>query len=373
MKVAVIGGKLQGTEAVCLSAAAGFESILIDADPKAVASKIADRFVCGDIVAGDPQVIEAMKEADFVLPANENDRVLAAAEEICRREGLTLAFDMDAYQITKSKIRSDKLFHDNGIPAPAYYPAGKPPYIIKPSEESGSAGVRCAETAKEVEEFLASRKDRDKWIVQEYLTGPSYSIEVIGFPGNYRTYSITQINMDDVYDCCRVTVPCPLPPETKEEFARIGRRLAELVDLRGIMDVEVIDCGGRLKVLEIDARLPSQTPLAVLCSSGMNFLAELADVFTEGDFQKEQQDEGKFCAYEHYRRQNGILMQEGEHMMTEARPLEIRRDFAGSKVAVCDYEEGRDSFHGIFINWADSEEDLQRIRKELKESLKLLP
>ena len=129
MKIAIVGGKLQGTEAVCLAAAAGFESILIDADPQAVASRLADRFVCGDIVREDPQVIDALKEADLILPANENDQVLEAVERIAAREGLVLAFDAQAYQITKSKLRSDRLFHQNGIPAPAYYPAGKPPYM----------------------------------------------------------------------------------------------------------------------------------------------------------------------------------------------------------------------------------------------------
>ena len=373
MKVAVIGGKLQGTEAVCLAAEAGFESILIDADPQALASGIADRFVCGDIVNGEPKVVEAMKEADFVLPANENDEVLKAAEIICRREGLTLAFDAQAYQITKSKIRSDRLFHENGIPAPAYYPQGKPPYIIKPSEASGSAGVRYAKTATEVEEFLSSCPSREEWIVQEYLTGPSYSIEVIGIPGNYRTYTITQIHMDEVYDCCKVTAPCALGQKKEEEFAWLGRRLAELVDLHGIMDVEVIDDGEELKVLEIDARLPSQTPLAVFFSSGMNFLSELADVFLTGDFRKEQQNFGRFSVYEHYRRQDGKLIQDGEHAMVKAAPLRLIRDFASSRRAVCDYRQGCGEFRGIFINWADTEEKLQRIRVQLKECLNLLP
>ena len=372
MKIAIVGGKLQGTEAVCLAAAAGFESILIDADPQAVASRLTNRFVCGDIVREDPQVIDALKEADLILPANENDQVLEAVERIAAREGLVLAFDAQAYQITKSKLRSDRLFHQNGIPAPAYYPAGKPPYIIKPSEESGSAGVRRAETAAEVEAFLSSRPEGENWIVQEYLTGPSYSIEVIGMPGNYRTYTITQIHMDAVYDCCVVTAPCPLSPRQEKDFAAIACRLAELVNLRGIMDVEVIADEGQLKVLEIDARLPSQTPLAVLASSGMNFLSELADIFLQGTFCSKQEDRRRWSVYEHYRRQDGQLLQEGEHMMTQAAPLRFYRDFASSQIAVCDYEDRHD-FRGIFINAADTEEELQAVRSRLKEHLKLLP
>ncbi|MBR5315855.1 MAG: 3-methylornithine--L-lysine ligase PylC, partial [Firmicutes bacterium] len=354
MKVAIIGGKLQGTEAVYLSKAAGIENILIDRNPQVPASGFADTFVCGDVVARDPAVIEAMKSADFVLPANENDQVLEAIIDICQKENLKLAFDSEAYEISKSKVKSDALIHANDIPAPRYYPEGEAPYVVKPSSESGSAGVRRIETKEEVEAFLSTCEEPQNWIVQEYLEGPSYSIEVIGVPGNYRTYTITQIHMDDVYDCCKVSAPC-LGGTTKEKrMAEIAVRLAELVNLHGIMDVEVIDDGKDLKVLEIDARLPSQTPIAVLESSGKNFVSELADVMVHGDFQSPIDDvminQGKFSIYEHYlRTPEGKLDQQGEHIMAEARPLSLEENFAGCKAFVSDYEPGRPDFVSICV------------------------
>lgn len=118
MKIAIIGGKLQGTEAVYLAKKAGFETILIDRDAQVPASGLADRFVCGDAVRRDAQVIAAMKEADFILPCNENDALLDAICQICEEEGLRLAFDPDAYSVTKSKAASDALMHENDIPSP---------------------------------------------------------------------------------------------------------------------------------------------------------------------------------------------------------------------------------------------------------------
>lgn len=378
MKVAIIGGKLQGTEAVYLSKAAGIENILIDYNPVVPASGFADNFVCGDVVARDPEVVAAMKSADFVLPANENDAVLEAIVEICREEGLKLAFDPAAYAITKSKAKSDALMHDHDIPCPRYYPEGEAPYVIKPSGESGSAGVHKAESREEVEAFLAGCSDPENWIIQEYLEGPSYSIEVIGTPGNYRTYTITQIHMDDVYDCCKVTAPCLGGTEAEHRFSQIAIRLAELVNLHGIMDVEVIDDGKDLKVLEIDARLPSQTPIAVLESSGMNFVKELADITVHGEFQSPIDDErinlGKYAVYEHYRRtEDREIKQEGEHMMATARPLQIREEFAGCKAFVSDYEMGKADFVSICINGEASEEQLENRRKDVLANLKLLP
>ena len=71
-----------------------------------------------------------------------------------------------------SKRKSDKLFADNGLPCPQYYPAGKFPYFAKPESESGSHGVRRFENKTELEDFL--EKGGDKYIVQEFVEGPSY-------------------------------------------------------------------------------------------------------------------------------------------------------------------------------------------------------
>ncbi|QAT43390.1 3-methylornithine--L-lysine ligase PylC [Aminipila luticellarii] len=374
MKIAIIGGKLQGTEAVYLAKLAGIQSILIDRNSSAPASGICDRFVCGDIVQKEQKVIDAMKEADFVLPANENDLVLKAVREICEEENLKLAFDFNAYEITSSKIKSDKLFHRNHIPAPLYYPQGKAPYIIKPSGESGSVGVLLAETEQQAEAFLRNRADRENWIAEEYLEGPSYSIEVIGNEKEYRTYTVTQIHMDSVYDCCKVTAPCPeLTEVQKEEFSRLGITLAKLIHLNGIMDVEVILHEGQLKVLEIDARIPSQTPVAVYYSSGVNLLSELADMVLYGSFCREKRDDGRYCAYEHYKLEQGEILQEGEHMMSSAEPLHLMEGAFGSDVILSDYAEGCSQFKGIFVNSASDPEQLEEKRASVAARLKQLP
>ena len=419
--VAIIGGKLQGTESVALARLAGIHSILIDKNPNCPASTMADEFVCGDICGdeaanrrADDAVIEALIRADFVLPAMENQAVLDACVSICQEKNLRLAFDPDAYQISSSKILSDKLFHENNIPAPAYYPDCQGPYIIKPTGESGSAGVTKVSTHEEATAFLGEKAKetgksqadiRQEWIIEEYLTGPSYSIEVIGNGREYRTYGITQIHMDDVYDCCKVTAPCPISDEQEMQFRRIGERLGELVGLKGIMDVEVIDDEGILKVLEIDARIPSQTPLAVYYSTGVNLLEELADVtihgrFTERAGQKITPDanrepvnmidmDKRWVCYEHYVKEAAEISQVGEHIMSDARPLTMLRNcgkcekckecgpcdmviwelpgvhiprFSDSK-GIAALDEG--DFRGIFITSADSWEELEVKRKKV--------
>ena len=369
MKIAIVGGKLQGTEAVYLASLAGYESILIDINPEVQASGFCDEFLCGDIVKEEPHVIEALKKADFVLPANENTDVLNAVKRIARRENLKVAFDFDAYQISSSKLISDKLFEENDIPAPTYYPQGRPPYIAKPSGESGSQGVTLLETRDEAEAFLASCGNPESWVIQEYVQGPSYSIEVIGNGREYRTYTVTQIHMDDKYDCCMVTAPCEIGEEKIKQFRQIGEKIADVLKLKGMMDVEVIDDGENLKVLEIDARIPSQTPIAVYYSSGDNLLEELADVTVYGEFKKEKKDEKHFCAYEHYEMEENQLMRDGEHAFSQARPLRVSDGLFSSQKVISDFEPGKSDFRGVFINWADSYEELHAKRMKVKKEL----
>lgn len=373
IKVAIIGGKLQGTEATFLARLAGYKSILIDSNSKVPASGFCDEFICGDVCKRDEDVIAAMKRADFVLPAMENEEVLQAIVDICDKEKLKLAFDMEAYKISSSKIKTDKLIHENKIPAPEYYPDCEGPYIIKPSGESGSTGVRKAETREEVEEFLLHRNDKFNWIVEEYLSGPSYSIEVIGNKKEYRTYKITKIHMDEVYDCCRVTAPCKITPEQEKQFHDIAIKLAKMVNLTGIMDVEVIDYKGQFKVLEIDARIPSQTPLTVYYSTGINLIEELADIVLYGEFTREKKETNLFASYEHFNFDNHKLHQMGEHIMGEARPLVPRENLLNADVVISDLQDGVKGFKGIFINSAETEKALEAKRKKMISTLKLLP
>ena len=372
MNICIIGGRLQGTEACYLAGACGMKSILIDIDPEVPAGGLAYRFVPGDLVNEEPAVLEAFREADVILPANENDKLLAKICELAERYQKPLAFDPDAYEITKSKIRSDRLFMDNDIPCPKYYPEGKLPYVMKPSDGSGSTGVRKICTEEELEKALSEKSESD--IIQEYLEGPSYSIEIIGVPGNYRTYTVTEVHVDRGYDCYMITSPVRLPEEKLKRFSDIAVRLAELVGLKGIMDVEVIDDGEDLKVLEIDARIPSQTPIAVLKSSGMNLLKELTDVTLYGDFRDENTagkgQEKIFCAYENYKKTNGVITQEGEHIMRDAGPLTFRKCFMGSMETMTDYKDSESDFRGIFINWGKDEHEVLKWRNTLLHSQK---
>lgn len=367
--VAIVGGKLQGTEAVYLARKAGMMSLLIDKDPKAPASGFCDEMHALDVRKKTPQLMDVYKKADFILPALENDEAHAAIIGMAEEYGFRVAFDARAYSITSSKLKSDAMMKEYAIPAPRYYPECGGPYILKPSGDSGSAGVLRVESEAEVRRFLSETKNPENWVVQEYLEGPSYSIEIVGTPGAYRTYEITGIHMADDYDCNMVTAPCRLAEGNDDKFSEIAGALASMVGLSGIMDVEVIEHKGELKVLEIDARLPSQTPIVVYKRSGVNLLSELADITIDGKFNNKIQKGRIYAAIEHYLIDGNGIHNRGEHIMTEGRPLIYKENFFGADEAITDYDGGRLPWRGMFINSAETGEALEKKRSAMKKNL----
>jgi len=370
-RLIVVGGKLQGTEALYLAKKAGVFTVLVDKNPNAIASKICDEFSCMDIIETPLLFAELIKEGDIVLPALEKQEVLEALEKLSKEHGFILGFDLKSYNITSSKFLSDKLFRECGLPVPFYYPEGKAPYIVKPSDASGSQGVQYIGSNRELELFLEKTDHSENLIIQEYLKGPSYSIEIIGKPGNYRTYKITQIHMDEVYDCKMVTAPCPLTKEQEIKFSNMAICIAEKLQLQGIMDLEIIDDENDFKLLEIDARIPSQTPTVVYHSSGMNLIKELMDIYNVGKFTSDKIDRNYSSCFEHYVIKDGVVSSHGEHVMGESKPLQLETNVFGADELISDYNNNDGSWRGTLINWAKTDKELMDKRENNYQKLTL--
>ncbi len=376
-RIAVIGGKLQGTEICYLAKKAGIYSILVDKNPKAPARGLATEFLNADILNEDEELINELMKCDLVVPALENEEVLNQLLRLSKKYKFILAFDEKAYEISSSKLKSDRLFHENNLPAPSYFPEGRAPYISKPVFGSGSVGVKIFESAEQVKGFLEimeSKEDKNSLIIQEFLTGPSYSIEVIGSPSKgYKTYKITEILTDDKFDCNKVNSYTDLDDKLEISFKQLGIKLAGLVNLNGIMDVEVILNDKELKLLEIDARFPSQTPTVVLQSTGDNLVEELVKNFCVGLEGKGNKTTARRenirlnVTYEHFLVENGQVTQPGEHIMGEASYIEYLEGFCKADEALTDfnYSDNKLKFRCTMINKADSIVELNYKREEM--------
>ncbi len=362
MIVAIAGGNLQGVEATYLASKAGWTTLVVDKRPQVPASGLCDHFFQLDVV-NEEALLNAIKGADFILPALENQAALAALVHFSQKHGIPLAFDTDAYAISSSKIISDTLFQEKNIPAPLPWPRCGFPAMGKPDSDSGSHGITLFHNSGEYDGFLEKFGKRPD-VLQEYVEGPSYSMEVLGMSGKYIALQTTQLFMDDVHDCCRVTAPVPLSRELNEKFIQISLDLARAVNLKGIMDVEVVLHKGCLKVLEIDARLPSQTPTAVFHSIGINMVALLGDIFVHKSLGAPVIPPcPAWVSYEHVSVSDQGVLCQGEHIMAIGEPLKLVKNLFGADEVLTNYREGKRDFVATLINAAPSAKDLEIKRK----------
>jgi pyrrolysine biosynthesis protein PylC len=371
VRLLVVGGRLQGTEAVYLARKAGFETLLVDRAPSTPASGLADEHVVLDVTANESRSKALAGRCDALLPACEDLETLAWLTARAPEWGLPLLFDLAAYRVTRSKSASWRLFDELGVARPQPWPAAGFPAIVKPDGASGSQGVTLVNDEEELaaaRATLAAAGHRP--IVEAYVDGPSLSLEVLAWNGVTLPLQVTGLEFDAVYDCKRVVAPVgvrrgggggrrPAPgretgrdrdgggeesdwdgllePGVLANFAATAECLAGGLDLRGVMDVEVLLRDGREPlVLEVDARLPSQTPTVVYWSSGANLVELLAETARRGAPPAFAAAPRRACVYQHVRAASGRLEVVGEHALAVAGPLRRVEGLAGADEALTD-------------------------------------
>ena len=377
MNIAIVGGKLQGVEACFLARAAGWKVTLIDRNSDVPAKGLCDSFHAFDVTKDAAFLSRVVETVDLMVPALEDVKALMALQECAATTGVPLAYDEKAHAISRSKKRSNRFFERIGVPAPRPWPGCGWPVMAKPSGLSGSRGVTKLVTEEEFTAFSRNKR-LGRWVIQEYLGGPSYSLEVLGLNGAYEVLQVTELEMDGQYDCKRVLAPAKISAGLEQEFREITRALAKGLGLTGIMDVEVIHHSGRLKVLEIDARLPSQTPTAVLASTGINMLEVLGKIFVEKSLPGQiMPRETRGVVYEH------VLVSEtgvevlGEHVMARSGSLRRIDGFFGADVALTNFDEARSPWGATLIITGENREAawlrrcqvIRNIESALKERL----
>lgn len=358
MRIAVIGGKLQGLEALYLAKKAGFTTVLIDKNPDAIAAGLCDNFVHFRFSLAQPIPLE-YPTVDIILPAIEDIEVLECLKIWSDTAGIPLAFGQEAYSISQSKLRSDQLFHQLHLPAPRYWPDCEFPVVVKPDGESGSRGVEVFHDSDSLKRYLAANGDKHTLVIQEYLSGPSFSIEVIGTPGHYRSLQVTELHMDEAHDCKRVTAPANLSRRQKENFAEMALTLAQATELQGIMDLEVILHDTTLYLLEIDARLPSQTPMAVFWSTGINMVELLAVEFSGQESPRYAPLAERHVSIEHILVHGGSLAVLGEHIMSTDGAPSVQHNFFGATEALTTYSPGKSTWVATLIFVGDSVREIE--------------
>jgi len=255
-------------------------------------------------------------------------------------------------------VSSNRLFSRIGIPIPEPWPDCGFPVVAKPGNSSGSREVHVLQGEDDYVRIGAEVGGFDGWILQEFVQGNLFSVEVIGSPGEHHAVQITDLFADELYDCKRVLAPTMMSPELGAEFERLSIEIAGALKLKGIMDVEAIVQDEAIKVLEVDARIPSQTPTAVYWSSGFNLVEELASIcLSPSEKSQFSLSSPRAAIYEHIRVSADMLEVAGEHIMSGVDPLHVVEEFFGANEAITNYRPGRDEWVATLIFSATDREE----------------
>jgi pyrrolysine biosynthesis protein PylC len=349
MKVLCLGAGLQGLEVAYLGLKAGWDITLIDKRYKSPASGLAETMIT-DLTKLDLYGLAVLCNGyDLIVPALE-DRLVLERLTVARAQDLIppLAFDIAAYRISSSKILSKKLFRRTGLLTPRDLNAldaktkealgPNMSIIVKPSGLSGSKGVKFFENFEALDLDYSKSTYPEGLVVEEWIEGNLYSVEVTAINGEATSHQVTLLGVDDRYDCREVIAPSRLHLRTDNKLKNAAEQLASELKLTGLMDLEAIYRDGKFYLLEIDARFPSQTPMAVYWSTGVNLLVELASCFVERP--PDQPEAGrrfrpaKKVVIEQFFVVSGKRIPQGERMFRDMGPVKIIPGFMGSREAL---------------------------------------
>lgn len=380
-RLGLVGGLLQGLEAVYLARESGFHVTVIDRNSQAPALTLAHQSHVFDVQKEPDRFRQLLLEMDAILPTTEEEQTLNFLANLCQEVGCIFLHDSASYAISSSKVRSKAFFANHNIPIPRKWPDCSFPVIVKPSKASGSHGVSVVFDQSTLDTILEQTRSHygEEIVVEAYHQGPSLSLEVIAQQGLGVSYLITELEFDARLDCKRVYAPPRCSHEVNQYFESICLDIARHLKLNGLMDVEVIvDLQKRnLVVLEIDARFPSQTPIAVYHASGVNLLDEWIKARVTGLPLHPIIDKSGCALLEHIFISGARLEFIGETRLLPWTGIAVWSNgtFFGANVALTDYKKGKESFKGTLIfnggSWSEVLEKRQNCLEHMASALRL--
>jgi glutathione synthase/RimK-type ligase-like ATP-grasp enzyme len=144
----------------------------------------------------------------------------------------------------------------------------KMPLVIKSTTGSSSMGIHIAKDYEDAKAYLLSDKLVEDVILEEFLDGEEYGAEVHGDRGEYyvsppfRIFNTVPGQLNDPLGATTLKYGPILDPKLHiEEVREELRRMAELMQFSGIMEVDLVLVKGEWYILEINNRWSGLTTL----------------------------------------------------------------------------------------------------------------
>ena len=296
-RLLIIGASILQLPAIHKAKEMGLYVGVVDYNPNAVGVPYADEFFNVSTI-DEEGVYQAAKSfgADGIMTL-ATDMPMRSVAYACSRLGLTGISYETAVKAT-DKGEMIRAFEQSGVEHPWYYILSSEedmtrlsdrityPCITKPTDNSGSRGVMLVNSREELEEALAYSRENGRTgsvIVEEYMTGPEVSVEVMVLEGVPHVLQVTDKLTTGAPHFVEMghTQPCRLPEADLEKIRDLASRAAKAVGITdGPAHVEIILTGSGPKMVELGARMGGDciTTHLVPLSTGVDMIRATIEI-----------------------------------------------------------------------------------------------
>ena len=296
-KILIIGASILQLPAILKAKEKGYYVGVADYNPKAVGVAYADAFFDVSTIDVDGVVAVAkafQPEGIMTLATDMPMRSIAAACKACGLPGIDLETAIKA----TDKGEMIKAFEAHNVEHPWYYIVKEDkayhsvksrityPCIVKPTDNAGSRGVVLVQSAEDLDAAYSYARNESRGgavIVEEYLQGPEFSVEVMVIDGEPQVLQVTDKLTTGAPHFVEMGHNQP-SRQASENVARIqdlACRAVKAIGIRmGPAHVELILTERGPKMVELGARMGGDciTTHLVPLSTGIDMVGATIDI-----------------------------------------------------------------------------------------------
>lgn len=295
-KLLIIGASILQLPAIKKAKELGHYVAVADFNPNAVGIPFADKFYNASTIDIDA-ICEVAKDFQpdgiMTLATDMPMRSIAAATSLLALPGIS----MDTAIKSTDKGEMIKAFKEHGVESPWFYiiekaeqlqevmPRIEYPCILKPTDNAGSRGVMLVNSEAELMEAYqySVSQSRGGWVIlEEYMTGPEVSVEVMVVDGEPHVLQVTDKLTTGAPYFVEMghNQPSILPPEDVDKIMHLACRAVKSVGINcGPSHVEIKLTPSGPKMVELGARMGGDciTTHLVPLSTGVDMIKATID------------------------------------------------------------------------------------------------
>ena len=296
-RILIIGASILQLPAILKAKEMGLCVGVVDYNPNAIGVPYADEYFNVSTIDVEGVTIVAQKfhpDGIMTLATDMPVRSIAAAGAAC---GLPCVSAETALKAT-DKAEMIKAFEAHGVEHPWYYIVGNKaeyakafnkisfPCILKPTDNSGSRGVVLVHDCAELDSayrYAQNESRNGAVIIEEYLEGPEFSVEIMVIDGEPYVLQITDKLTTGAPHFVEMghSQPSMQNMETQEKIRNLAVRAVKAIGIQtGPAHVEIILTREGPKMVELGARMGGDciTTHLVPLSTGIDFTKATIDM-----------------------------------------------------------------------------------------------